>query len=68
MSFRIVLYAADEPHVRAAADTAFYRMKQLNHILSDYDGESVKGRVWAFEGLLRLRYERHLFISSPEEG
>ncbi len=40
MPFRIVLYALNQTSADAAAEAAFQRIKQLNDIMSDYDGES----------------------------
>jgi len=45
LPFRIVLYAADEPHAGAAAAAAFHRIRQLNDIFSDYDDESELSRL-----------------------
>ncbi len=39
-TFRIVLYAADEPTAKKAADAAFKRIAELNSILSDYQPTS----------------------------
>jgi thiamine biosynthesis lipoprotein len=36
----LVLYASDSASARAAADAAFARIDQLNHILSDYEEDS----------------------------
>jgi thiamine biosynthesis lipoprotein len=40
LPFRIVLYAKDTATAQHASDAAFARIKQLNDILSDYDGDS----------------------------
>lgn len=37
---RIVLYATDEDHARAAAKAAFIRIDELERVMSDYRGES----------------------------
>jgi thiamine biosynthesis lipoprotein len=39
-TFRIVLYAADEPTAQRAADAAFQRVKQLDDVMSDYKDTS----------------------------
>jgi len=39
-TFRIVLYGADEPSAKAAADAGFDRIHALNAVLSDYDRAS----------------------------
>ena len=38
--FRMVLYATNQAHARAASDAAFARIRELNDKLSDYDLES----------------------------
>jgi FAD:protein FMN transferase len=38
--FRMVVYATNEAHARAASDAAFARIRELNDKLSDYDLES----------------------------
>lgn len=38
--FRIVLYATNEQHALTAAQAAFSRIAELNHILSDYETDS----------------------------
>ncbi len=38
--FRIVLYATNEAHAKAASEAAFKRIEELNSKLSDYDLES----------------------------
>ena len=38
--FRIVLYATNQAHAKAASDTAFTRVRELNDRLSDYDLDS----------------------------
>jgi len=43
--FRIVLYAPDAQQAQAAAEAAFERIKQLNAILSDYEGDSELTRL-----------------------
>jgi thiamine biosynthesis lipoprotein len=46
----IVLYAADEPTAKAAADAAFARMQQLNGVMSDYDPTSEVRRLCEASG------------------
>ena len=43
--FRIVLYDFDPEHAAAAAQAAFARVRELNGILSDYDGSSELNRL-----------------------
>lgn len=49
-TFRIVLYAADEPTAKKAADAAFKRIAELNSILSDYQPTSELMRLCAKAG------------------
>src|SRR5436853_182283 len=46
-AWKIVLYAADETVAKHAADAAYARIEELNHILSDYDSESELSRLSA---------------------
>jgi FAD:protein FMN transferase len=43
--FRLVFYADDATHAQAAADAAFARIDQLNHVMSDYDPTSELSRL-----------------------
>jgi thiamine biosynthesis lipoprotein len=43
--WKIVLYAADEAVANRAARTAYDRVEELNHVLSDYDPESELSRL-----------------------
>jgi FAD:protein FMN transferase len=45
--WKIVLYAADETDANHAAQAAYARIEQLNHILSDYDSDSELSRLSA---------------------
>lgn len=48
--FRIVFYASDEADANAAAAVAFQRIDELEHIFSDYIGESEVSRLSATAG------------------
>ncbi len=50
VSFKLLLYAADEATANKAAQAAFARLKELNGIFSDYDPHSELSRLSATAG------------------
>ncbi len=49
-TFRIVLYAPDADRAAVAADSAFQRVEELNHIFSDYETNSEVNQLSALAG------------------
>ena len=58
---RLVLYAADSAHARAAAVAAFDRIAELDGIMSDYRGDSELMRLCARAGEGPVPVSRDLF-------
>src|SRR6478672_1136061 len=61
--FKITLYAANAEQADAAAESAFRRIEQLNHVLSDYetDSEISKLSLSSEEGSPEMKLSDDLF-------